>query len=139
MRIKIITKFDCTATGITGHFRPGKLPIRDRQGQLINNEQQWVKARNQQRNFESILQLISLFTQPLNITQPSYHSQQQSWVFEFDIEYQSVFDYENDRLGLLKKHCHGIPMILGLNETDTKDNVMIPGQNVQFELIDDLK
>jgi hypothetical protein len=139
MRIRITTKFDCTATGITGHFRSGKLPIRDRLGNQIVNEQQWIQARNQQRNFESILQLIGLFTQPMNITQPIYNKNKKSWIFEFDIEFQSVFDYENDRLGLLKKHSSGIPMILGLNESNTQDNVLMPDKNINFEFIDDLK
>ena len=136
MRIRVTTKFDCTATGITGHYRDGRLPIIDKFGKKIINEQQWNQARNQQRNFESLIQLVSLFTQPLNVTQPIYNIDKKAWIFDFDIEYQSVFDHNNDKLGLLKKHCQGIPMILGLNETDVEINIIKPDENIEFELIE---
>ena len=110
------------------------MPITDRNGQRIVNEQQWNRARNQQRNFESILQLVSLFTQPLNVSWPCCHGD--SWTFEFDIEYQSVFADQHDPLGLLKKHSQGIPMILGLNEQAVVDRVLLPDQNIKFEFIE---
>jgi hypothetical protein len=133
MRIKITTKFDCTVTGVTGQYRPGKIPFEDKSGTIVNNELSWIKSRNQQRNYESILQLVSLFTQPLNITVPVKKTNHWSWTF--DSEYESIFDLDQDRLGLLKKHASGIPMITGLDEQDLTQSVLEPGQNIDFELV----
>ena len=134
MKILCRTLFDCSRTGTTGHFRLAQLPVTDRMGFEINNIQDWNFSRNQQRNFESILQLVSLFTQPLNVSWPCCHGD--SWTFEFDIEYQSVFADQHDPLGLLKKHSQGIPMILGLNEQAVVDRVLLPDQNIKFEFIE---
>ena len=132
MRIRITTLFDCTVTGVTGHYRPGKIPFKDKSGNIVNNELSWTKSRNQQRNYESILQLISLFTQPLNVTVPK--KKNNSWSWTFDSEYEAIFDLDQDCLGLLKKHAAGIPMIIGLDEQNVEQSTLEPGQNIDFEL-----
>ena len=70
MKIRCTTIFDITATGVTGHCKPSRMPFTDASGTAINNEQAWNLARNKQRNWETITQLISLRTQVDNITQP---------------------------------------------------------------------
>ena len=117
MRISVSTYFDCTATGTTGHFRQAQLPMTDNADQTINNEHDWVNSRNQQRNFETLIQLVSLYTQPLNIEVPTYNSNTHLWTFEFDIEFPGIFATEDDSLGLLKQYAQDIPMIIGLNES----------------------
>ena len=62
-RIRVTTDFDCTNTGVTGHFKPSKLPFRDHADQLIENEDDWIRSRNQQRNLETISQILQLRTQ----------------------------------------------------------------------------
>jgi hypothetical protein len=132
MRITVATQFDCTATGVTGHFRQAQLPMTDRAGQSVTNEQEWNRSRNQQRNFETLLQLIGLYTQPLDLTDPWYDSATQQWSFDFSIEFDGVFATENDTLGLLKKQANGVPMITGLQESQVNGQQLISDSNIFF-------
>ena len=117
-RMKIIcrTLFDCSATGVTGHFRSSEIPFVDQAGQQVNNQQDWNHSRNQQRNWETLLQLISLRTQPVGITIPA--QQNDVWEFEFKSESQGVFEVHGnpDPLAGLKTDCEGVPMMLNLKE-----------------------
>jgi hypothetical protein len=133
MKIRISTHFDCTATGITGHFRYTQLPTIDRAGQRITNQTEWNRSRNQQRNFETLTQLISLYTQPLELTDPSYNTQLQQWEFEFVVEFSAIFATENDSLGLLKQQSQHVPMIVGLTETAVTQRQLIPDVNIFFQ------
>lgn len=132
MRIQIATHFDCTATGTTGHFRQTQMPFVDRAGQTITNEIEWNRSRNQQRNFETLLQLIGLYTQPLDLTQPSYSADTKMWMFEFAVEFEGLFATESDRLGLLKQQARGVPMIVGLNESPQSQRQLEPDANIFF-------
>ena len=126
MKIRCTTSFDITATGVTGHYRPGRVPFRDSSGQMITNERDWNRARNQQRNWETITQLISLRTQ---VNMPGVPVlTDQTWSFEFEVESNTIFASHTDPLGVLKNDCYHVPMLLGpvelLNET-----------NIHFEII----
>ena len=70
MKIKCKTLFDITFTGVTGRFSVSAIPFKDRTGREIKNIDNWNFARNQQRNYETLLQLLSLRTQPMNISNP---------------------------------------------------------------------
>jgi len=67
MRILCRTLFDCSATGVTGHYRPSQVPFEDSAGNTIANQHDWMFARNQQRNWETLNQLISLRTQVFDV------------------------------------------------------------------------
>jgi len=96
----------------------------DKHGNQIKNENDWKCARNQQRNWETILQILSLRTQPLRIIGPrkvrtsgfidkdSVHA----WKFTFESEHDQVFGDDTDRFGNLKNDCNGVPMLMGLGE-----------------------
>ena len=84
IKVKVQTLFDITATGVTGHYRPARGPFCDRTGQEINNADTWNRARNQQRNWETLTQLISLRTQIDNVVEPVQN--QEEWYFEFTTE-----------------------------------------------------
>ena len=56
MQIRCRTLFDITETGVTGHFKPHRIPFRDNAGQQISDQVTWDRARNQQRNLETISQ-----------------------------------------------------------------------------------
>ena len=73
IQISVRTLFDCTATGVVGHIKHDQLPFKDRADQPIGDEQTWLKSRNQQRNWESILQVISLRTQPFDVVDPKFN------------------------------------------------------------------
>ena len=127
------TQFDCTATGVTGHFRPNTLPFDDREGQSITDEITWTRSRNQQRNWETILQIIGLYTQAQDIT-PTEHIDGQ-WQFEFSTDFDDVFRASNDPLGLLKSACRGVPMFYDL-DIQPKTAQLDPGQNIEFAIVD---
>jgi len=117
MKVMCRTLFDCTHTGVTGHLRPQQLPFTTKTGLVIHTPEQWNRSRNQQRNWESILQIISLRTQPMNIVYPV--KQKDSWNFEFEVEAEGVLSggYQTDELSGLVGDCEGVPMITGLDES----------------------
>lgn len=89
------------------------------------------KHRDQQRNWETISQLLSLRTQLLRfepmgsiITDVSnyqfginYEGHHKIWMFKFAVEYADVYAKDNDRYGALKEDFAITPVILGLDET----------------------
>ena len=116
-RFEVKTFFDCTATGVQNHRRQNDMP-----------HDEWRFRRNQQRNFETILQCISLRCQPLNISDPFVFSESDGklcWNFSFETEKQDIFLLENDPVGILKNDCNQVPMIVGLEET-VKDLFFTP-------------
>lgn len=114
MKIKCTTLFDITNTGVTGKFRPSTVPFSDFTGRTINNVNEWNFARNQQRNYETLLQLISLRTQPMELE--SVIKKDDRFEFTFEIETTDVFLNDDDSLALLKQDANGVPMVTGLTE-----------------------
>jgi hypothetical protein len=133
-RIRISTTFDCTTTGVTGHYKAAQLPFRDHALQLIDSEHSWLRSRNQQRNYETLMQLANLYTQPMNCS-PSEHKNDQ-WSFEFDTEFDGVFSSGDDSLGLLKAATSGVPMLDKLDSFQLTTASLLPGVNVFFEEIE---
>lgn len=132
MKIQVDTYFDCTATGTTGHFRQAQLPMTNQAGQKIVDEHTWNLSRNQQRNFETLLQLIGLYTQPLELSVPVVDTHTHLWSFEFEIEFQGIFATDTDNLGLLKQQSRNVPMITGLSEHGPLPRQLIPDVNIFF-------
>lgn len=108
------TLVDITATGVT-RYRP---------------DQEY--QRNQQRNWETVLQAIGLRTQPVMIKGPVctesylnewwefgeyYQGHHKIWVWTFAVEHADIFLINDDPLALLKKDFEQIPIIQGLDET----------------------
>ena len=83
-------------------------------------------------------QLISLRTQPLNVTPNGCDSG--TWQFEFEVEHGEVYSttgYAGDLTGLVNE-CAGVPMLTGLTENLTEQAVLVtsgPDQNIWFEPI----
>lgn len=115
----VLTLVDITNTGIV-HQRSGL-----------------EKQRDQQRNWETVLQCIGLRAQPQLIDGPytidctlsdidifgetvfgeMYSGEQKIWFFSFAVETEDVFLLENNQLGWLEKNFAEVPIILGLDET----------------------
>jgi len=131
-RICVTTDFDCTNTGVTGHFKPSKLPFRDHADQLIETEDDWTRSRNQQRNWETLFQLVGLYTQPQEISTAAVVDQK--WIFEFDIEFDDIFNQDDDPLGLLKSVCQGVPMFIK-HDDHYKIVTIDYGANIKFDLV----
>ena len=131
--IECKTLFDITATGIKSYYKSARLPIVDNDGNKITNEKQWVYARNQQRNWETINQVISLRTLPENITTPTVSSG--VWVFEFEVPSLQSLGHEEDPVKLLKDDVNGVPMIVNLTETSTLSPYLDDKTNIWFTVI----
>ena len=115
MRYACQTYFDITATGVTGHFKPAAGPFQDRAGQDITDQNSWHRSRNQQRNWETLIQLISLRAQIFELLEPLGYGG--TWSFEFEVETPDVFGPAENPVSILTMDADGIPMINNLNNT----------------------
>jgi hypothetical protein len=109
-----VTLVDITATGVTRHRTEQEL------------------ERNQQRNWETVLQCIGLRAQPQLIEGPicreylidettnfgeMYYGLQKCWLFTFGVESDDVYLVDEDPVGGLDKDFAQVPIICGLEET----------------------
>jgi hypothetical protein len=124
-QIRCQTQFDITATGVRSYFTESRLPFQDNVGRKIEDLKSWTWSRNQQRNWETINQLISLRTLPENITVPRLNKHIQQWEFEFDVLNIESISLDSDPVGALIRDCHDVPMILGLLESPGTHPVLI--------------
>ena len=122
--ITCYTLFDITPTGVVNRSRP-----------IVDEELiPWLHKRNTQCNFDTIVQAVSLRSQPEISRMPEQiqirfdefndfgflFEQRENevyncWSFDFDIQHKSVFDDGITELGALYTDCDTVPMI----KTDT--------------------
>jgi hypothetical protein len=112
------TLFDITYTGVLNRHKPNV-------DEDLNN---WTYKRNTQCNLDTIVQSISLRSQPENITKPvkttvkfdkssefgflfPEDEEHNCWSFSFEIMHPRVFDDGKHELGALYNDCDGVPMI----------------------------
>jgi hypothetical protein len=120
--------FDITATGVTGHFKGSRIPFQDRAGQRITDESSWNRARNQQRNWETLTQIIGLRTQIVDLTQPERYDG--AWEFEFSTETADAFGSEDDPTRILRLDSAGVPMLQTLNNSEIiTQELIVDGQD----------
>ena len=144
-KIVCYTLFDISQTNILNR---SKIPVN---AQL----DEWLHKRNTQSNFDTVLQAISLRSQPENITTPTkllirldefqqfgFLFQQEElieypcWSFEFEIQHSSVFDDGISAFGNLYDDCDGIPMIKCSTEWEMLSNFLDTTpelKNIHFE------
>ena len=130
-RIICYTLFDITQTGVLNRAKPGE-------DQVL---QEWILKRNQQCNFDTLMQAISLRSQPELTNRPEkmhmkldvsmfgflYENDERTfpvWKFEFTVQHSSVFEDGLSELGALYNDCDGIPMIKCGTEIDTISNFL---------------
>jgi hypothetical protein len=133
------TRFDITATGVTGHFKVTRMPFVDRAGQHIHDQASWDRSRNQQRNWETLTQILSLRTQLFELTEPVTDQTGTRWMFEFETDRNGVFGSDSDPCEILRADAEGVPMLLGLNNgPDIESCLCTQGtsQNIWFAPID---
>lgn len=109
-----ITLVDVTATGVIRHSTEKEL------------------ERNQQRNWETVLQCLGLRAQPHLIEGPvckefllddyvtfgeMYRGNQKCWFFTFGVESEDVFLINGDPVAGLDQDFAQVPIITGLTET----------------------
>lgn len=138
-RIKCYTLFDITKTGITSRTKTS------------DDVSDWVTKRNTQCNFDTILQIISLRSQPEVVKNPEkisvsdksifgflYNSEklEHCWVFEFEVQHSSVFDNDIDKLGALYLDCDSVPMIvIGTEGISAFLDATPEFKNIHFEVV----
>jgi len=130
-KIRCSTLFDITQTGVDNHNRTVVWPYVTRTGLSLTNQGDLLRARNQQRNFDTIIQVVNMRTQPLNISTPELLEDQDPaawgfgiiaqsarvWTFTFDVEAMGIWNQDHDELYWLRSDSEGVPMILNLTET----------------------
>ena len=115
MMFQLLTLVDITATGVTRAVEGKEL------------------ERNQQRNFETVLQVLGLRTQPHVRTWPMvldfdekdiayffgemYQGPQRIWKMDFEADQPSAYMINNNPVAGLEKDFEQVPIITGLNET----------------------
>lgn len=122
-KIACYTLFDITQTGVPNRSKPPE--------GIDYNE--WVYKRNTQCNFDTILQAISLRSQPENISVPKRVEITDDhfglglkvcWMFNFEIRSVTVFSNGNDELAYLKDDVQGVPMLLCGTEDNNIENFL---------------
>jgi hypothetical protein len=118
-KISCYTLFDITQTGVINRSRPG----------VDDDPELWLHKRNTQCNFDTIVQAVSLRSQPENITIPVLTKIKLSefdnfgflfeeedieincWSFSFTVQNISVYNDGITELGSLYSDCDQVPMI----------------------------
>ena len=135
MKYACQTLFDITATGTTGHCKSGHMPFYDRSGRLISDSESWHRSRNQQRNWETLTQILGLRTQLFNLTDPVPDQSGTKWMFEFETETDGVYGPESDPVAVLRSDAAGVPMLGQIGSSvDTVSVLVTTGtnQNIWF-------
>lgn len=119
----------------------------------MNDNTEWLNKRITQCNFDTILQVISLRSQPEIVAMPTIHALQKKtyrnfgtnhqvvteyWQFDFEVQHNSVFHDGNKPLALLYSDCEHVPMILIDNQIDTITptlNTSRELKNIHFEVL----
>lgn len=90
-----------------------------------------IFARNQQHNWETVVQIIGLRAQPILLDPAvatlgkaahfefgsAYTGQQKVWSFTFGIEHAGVYSMSDREFGILEQDFSGVPIIIELDET----------------------
>jgi hypothetical protein len=151
MRIKCYTLYDITQTNVN---------FRKKNTEIVPADE--MKKRSQQSNFETILQIINMRSQPEEISESeltviniddlkdfnfgylyekSYNktiNKINIWSFTFSVDHADVFNNGINDLGSLSDDCNQVPMILRLEETFKLSNQMTISdeqRNIYFEIL----
>jgi len=143
-KVECLCLFDITSTAVNRNQRNVQYPYKTKTGLQITDANTLIRARNQQRNFDTILQLLGLRTQIFNATDsvlttsvPEQFAWAGStvkvWSFDFEIEPQSQWTVDNDDFGVLKSDSDQTPMLVGLTETAIMDPwLTVQGNNTNI-------
>ena len=137
-RLQCITLFDITATGVLGKYQDDRNILNRADGSTIKDRDSWIRARHQQRNWETMNQIISLRCLPENIELPVRNGN--TWQFEFSVPDLAALSATPGDLEFLINDANGVPMITQLGETRRLEPVIRargPDTNTEFVVISD--
>jgi len=147
--IDCYTLVDISRTGVVAYYKEDMPMFLDDAEQIINGEDSWSKSRNQQRNYETLIQVIGLRAQPIYLEDPKRLRKQNLslydfenkegthdvWRFSFNAEQRDVYKKGDNPLAALEEDIENIPIIIGLNETFEIDVPTLQlGINIYFKL-----
>lgn len=151
MRIKCYTLYDITQTNVN---------FRKKFTEIVPADE--IKQRSQQSNFETILQIVNMRSQPEDISESekleikiddidnynfgylygkSYNKKLKTvniWTFTFSVDHADVFNNGIEDLGNLLNDCNQVPMILNLDESfklPNQMNISDEQRNICFEVL----
>jgi hypothetical protein len=118
----LYTLFDITKTNIIKNCTSDFKTFVDDADQIIRNKSEWDLSRNQQRNYEIIIQLIGFRAQPIIRSNPTKilnseifkdsFGPQTVWKLNFSSEFEDVYSTD-----LFIDEFDNIPLIPNLTET----------------------
>ena len=87
--------------------------------------------RDQHRNYETIIQAVSLIAQPIEVNAPVptyahmewlefgeyFQGEQKVWIWQFAVEHTNVFEISTNPVGKLSEAFDQVPIVCGLEET----------------------
>lgn len=143
-RIRCYTLFNITQTGVANRSKPNQDDI-----------EAWIEKRNTQCNFDTLLQVISLRSQPEIVKAPTmtsitpeikgnygflYEFQESDvcWKFDFEVQHPSVFEDGITTFGYLYNDCQGVPMISCKDQHENMPNflnITAELKNIYFEVV----
>jgi hypothetical protein len=108
--------------------------------------------RNQQRNWETVQQILGLRTQPTILETDDfvddvikynfgikYQGEHKIWTFKFGVDYADIYQDGPDKFGLIKNDFKITPVILNLTETILPELAVFtpkgPWNNIYFKSI----
>ena len=125
--ITVYTLIDITISNIV-KYKPEDIPIKTSSG-IVWDMGDYIKAKNQQANFSTLIQTISIRANPLQISTPritkapttfgsKYKSIKKCWAISFTLEHAGFYTNIGPH-DLLLEDLDGVPIILGLTESKT--------------------
>jgi hypothetical protein len=119
---------------------------------VISYSPQNERKRNQQRNWETVQQILSLRTQPTILETDNlvddvikynfgikYQGEHKIWTFKFGVDYEDIYKEGPDKFGLIKNDFKITPVILNLSETAILEIAVFepkgPWNNIYFKSI----
>ena len=148
-KYKIRTLIDVSPTGIISEFRKDiPLPFVDDLKNIINNTETWNTSRNEQRNWETFVQCISIRSQPILLEKPvveeisvgplgftGFKGKKKVWTFEFGFETPDIYLEGGDAVKLLKDQLDMVPIVTKLRETVTLSSSIIATTGVKVNTL----
>jgi hypothetical protein len=113
-----VTLIDITKTDAVRHYDKG----------MFEKESEYEILRNQHRNWQTIIQVISLRTQPMYLSEPVMTVGQELddfgtvfdkgtyWTFQFGVEGEDIFDLPTQPGKVLLDDLHNVPVVVNLTE-----------------------
>jgi hypothetical protein len=110
-----------------------------------------AKMRNKHRNWETVVQILSLRAQILNVRQfktvkadlahfefgSEYQGQHRVWSFEFTVEFENLYAVDSHEYNVLEDDFAQTPIILELDETVKLPSPLFytagPNKNIYFK------